>query len=106
MKYFLIALFMLSGSYNVMASDCNGLSAPLDELKYLDETELQMKICAVPKSQSLYMEMFKLGDLSAMDEISACSKVTNLSSKVLKKEYGVEPYSKEQCKKEFPDMVD
>ena len=97
---------MLSGSYNVMASDCNGLSAPLDELKYLDERELQMKICAVPKSQSIYMKMLELGDFSAMDGVSACNKVTNLSSKVLKKEYGVEPYNKEQCKKEFPGMVD
>ena len=97
---------MLSGSYNAMAADCNGLSAPLDELKYLDEKELQMKICAVPKSQSLYMDMMALGDFSALDEISACTKVTNLSSKVLKKEYGVEPYSKEQCKREFPGIVD
>ena len=106
MKKFLITLFLLSGSYNAMAADCSGLLAPLEELRYLDEKELQMKICGAQKAQSIYMEMVGLGQFSAMDEVSACNKVINLSSKVLKKEYGVEPYIIEQCKREWPTLVD
>jgi len=87
-------------SINTQAADCNGLLVSLDELRYLDADELQLKICAVPKSMDLYMQMMDL------DQISACGKVTNLATKVLDREHGEKPYTKEKCKEEYPNLVD
>ena len=94
-------------SINTQAADCNGLLVSLDELRYMDADELQLQICAVPKSRDLYMKIMDISgnDKQIMDQISACFKVTKLATKVLDREHGEKPYTKEKCKEVYPDWV-
>ena len=100
MKKVFVGLFIFVASLNAYGADCGGLSAPLEELKYLDVDELQMKVCAVPKIRAIYLKMLDI------DNMSACGKVENLATKVLKREYGEEPLTAEQCKEQYPELVD
>ena len=95
-----IGLLLSLGSINTQAADCGGLLVPLDELRYLDADELQMKLCSVPRFRSIFMQMMDL------DEISACGKVTNLGSKVLEREHDEKPYTAAECKEKYPTLVD
>jgi hypothetical protein len=99
-KMLAVGLMFSLGSISTQAADCSGLLVSLDELRYLDADELQFKICAVPKFMDIYMQMMNI------DELGACTKVTNLASKVLDREHGEKPYTKEKCKEVYPDLVD
>ena len=61
MKKYFISLCILFWSQTSFAGDGNGLLVSLDELKYLDVDELQMKICAAPKMSSLFLKQMELG---------------------------------------------
>lgn len=100
LKIMAIGLLCSVGSINAQAQDCGGLLVPLDELRYADAEELQMKLCSVDRFMNIFMQMMNI------DEISACGKVTNLGSKVLEREHGEKPYTKEQCKEKYPSLVD
>ena len=93
MKYMILLLVLLSTgvSQGALAASCGGLLVPLDELKYMDADELQRDLCYVPK---YHLRFLRFGDF---DNISACTKFTNLATKVLKREHGVEPLNILEC---------
>lgn len=97
-KMLALGLMFSLGSINTQAADCGGMLVPLDELKYMDDNELQWNLCRVPGFLDLYMQMMNT------EEMSACAKLTSLGSKVLKREHGQEPYSAEKCKEEYPHV--
>ena len=103
MKKILFITCVLFLSANSFAdTTCNNTKHPLDELRYMDVDELNMNYCVATKFQSLYTRMLSLGDFSYMDAVSVCGKVTDLTKKVLKKEYGEEV---PDCMALYPSMM-
>jgi len=81
---------------------CENTKHPLDELRYMDEKELNWNYCVAKKFGAAYLKFVQLGDYSRLDAVGVCTKVQKLTLKVLKKEYGAET---PDCEALYPDFM-